>query len=176
MVVDVIHNMLISKSGHLESGSIVVEDIQVPRNLEPLVPSYTVTLFLVPQNTLSPLLFRTAQPPYSGWHYVCQEGSVLREWHECLVRSWGWLGPWVAGIVPLSPHQPVHFILPLSLHFPGILGTNTVMAMIYLNGSGDVIWMQNLTKKLFHDSASQEWRFYFPLCPFFCGYNKGWYL
>lgn len=71
--------------------------------------------------------------------------------------SWGCLGLWAAGIVALPPHQPVHFILPLSLHFPGILGASTILAMIYLNGSRGVIYMQNLTQqKLIHDSASQR--------------------
>lgn len=154
MVVDAIHNRLISKSMSSRIRQYSGWRYSGPKKPRTPGPLYTVTLFLVPQITLSPFPFRTAQPPYSGWHYVCQGGSVLREWHECLVCSWGWLGPWVAGKVPLSLHQPVHFILPLFLHFPGILGSNTVMAMIYLNGSGDVMWMQNLTKKLIHDSAS----------------------
>ncbi|KAB0390063.1 hypothetical protein E2I00_012309 [Balaenoptera physalus] len=39
----------------------------------------------------------------------------------------------------------------------GILGTSTVLAMIYLNGSRGVICMQNLTQQKFiHDSASQR--------------------
>lgn len=69
------------------------------------------TLSLCPQciRSLCPSIsLRPSQPPYSGWHHVCQEGRVLTGWNECLVSLWEWLGPWQPSGTTMLSACPLH--------------------------------------------------------------------
>lgn len=145
-------NHLTSKSRLSEWAYVGADVIQASRNLEPLGPTYTVTLSPMHQITMSlyfPQTFSTAIFWMTSCvpRRLCPRGMV---WMPGKFMGMTWtLGSQVA----LPCNQPVYFILPPSFRFPGVLGPSTVKAVIYLNGSRVVICMQNRTQREWlHDS------------------------
>lgn len=160
MVVEVIIWQV--NQGYPEWVNVSADVIRASRNTEPLGPTYTVTLSPMYQIIMSlyfPQTFLTA----IFWMTSC----VPRRWcpHGVVWMPGKFMGmTWTLGNqVALPCHQPVHFILPPSFHFPGVLGLSTVTTVIYLNGSRGVICMQNRTQREWLRDSFQKTEIFFHL-------------